>query len=187
MTTNIAELIQINLEYPPLQKIDPNIQEIKKIYLASGIQKLAQAGIPAVLAALYKFSKTDEGAAKIVHTTNHEDWLKIFYSGKEQEAVEKVAHYAEMETDEVEAHMENIADEAIRIVKEHAGSDSTIDQVRTYLKAQRHNILVYLPADLSIGDLLNDDTIDDRTNKMEGPISNFMHKIENKFAGGGGS
>ena len=187
MTTNIIELIQINLEYPPLQKIDPNHQEIKKIYLASGIQKLAQAAIPTVLAALYKFSKTEEGAAKIVHTSNHEDWLKIFYSGKEHEAVEKVAHYAEMETAEVEAHMENIADEAVRIVKEHAGTELSIEKVRTYLKAQRHNILVYLPADLGIGDLLNDEGLDDRTNKMEGPISNLMHKIEDKFAGGGGS
>jgi len=36
-----------------------------------------------------------------------------------------------------------------------------------------------------MGDILNDDTLDDRTNKMEGPISNFMHSIENKFSGGG--
>ena len=32
-------------------------------------------------------------------------------------------------------------------------------------------------------DLLNDDSLDDRTNKMEGPISNLMHTIENKFSG----
>ena len=182
MSTNIVEQIQTNLEYAPLQKIDPNHQEIKKVYLASSPEKLAQAAIPAVLAALYKFSKTDEGAAKIVHTANHEDWLKIFYSGKESEAVEKVAQYASVETGEAETHMENIADEAVRLVKENAGTDLSIDKVRTYLKDQRHNILVYLPADLSIGDLLDDDTIDDRTNKMEGPVSNFMHSIEKIFS-----
>jgi hypothetical protein len=35
-----------------------------------------------------------------------------------------------------------------------------------------------------MGDLLNDEALDDRTNKMEGPISNFMHKIENNLSGG---
>jgi hypothetical protein len=29
---------------------------------------------------------------------------------------------------------------------------------------------------------LQDETIDDRTNKMEGPISNLMHNIEKGFS-----
>ena len=53
------------------------------------------------------------------------------------------------------------------------------------MSGQRHNILVYLPAALQLGDLLNDNAMDDRTNKMEGPVSNFMHNIENKLSGGG--
>jgi hypothetical protein len=36
---------------------------------------------------------------------------------------------------------------------------------------------------MQLGRLLEDDSLDDRTNKMEGPISNFMHSIENKFSG----
>ncbi|MEO7924436.1 MAG: hypothetical protein ABIR30_12220 [Chitinophagaceae bacterium] len=50
---------------------------------------------------------------------------------------------------------------------------------------QRHNILVYLPAALNLGDLLKDESLDDRTNKMEGPVSNFMHKIEDILSQGG--
>jgi hypothetical protein len=42
-----------------------------------------------------------------------------------------------------------------------------------------------LPPALQMGDLLNDNTMDDRTNKMEGPISSMMHSIENKLSGGG--
>ena len=30
-------------------------------------------------------------------------------------------------------------------------------------------------------DLLEDNTMDDRMNKMEGPVSSFMHKIETIF------
>ena len=47
---------------------------------------------------------------------------------------------------------------------------------------QRHGILVHLPAAMQMGDVLNEESLDDRTNKMEGPISNFMHAIENKFS-----
>jgi len=39
---------------------------------------------------------------------------------------------------------------------------------------------------MNFGGLLHDETMDDRTNKMEGPISNFIHKIEDKFSGSGG-
>jgi hypothetical protein len=39
---------------------------------------------------------------------------------------------------------------------------------------------------MNFGDILHDETLDDRTNKMEGPISNFMHKIEDKLSGAGG-
>jgi hypothetical protein len=50
---------------------------------------------------------------------------------------------------------------------------------------QRHQVLVYLPAPLQLGDLIHDESLDDRTNKMEGPVSNFMHKIEDKLSQGG--
>jgi hypothetical protein len=44
---------------------------------------------------------------------------------------------------------------------------------------------VHLPAAMQLGYLLNDNAMDDRTNKMEGPVSSFMHTIENKLSGGG--
>lgn len=184
MSTNIIEQIQINLEYPPLHKIDPNIQETKPEFEHTGAEKLAQAAIPAVVAALYKYSKTDDGAARLLKTTSSEDWLSILYNGKEREAVEKIARYASVSKGEAEIHMEDIADESIRLVKEAAGAKPTPEKIKSYMNDQRHNVLVYLPAALAIGDLLNDEAMDDRTNKMEGPISNFMHKIEDKFSGG---
>ena len=80
--------------------------------------------------------------------------------------------------------MENIADEAVKLVKAAAGSNPTPDKIKNYMNTQRHNILVYLPAAMNLGDVLNDETLDDKTNKMEGPISNMMHKIENNMSDG---
>jgi hypothetical protein len=182
MATNIVETIQKNLGYASLQKIDPNTQEIKDKYEHSSIEKLGQAAIPAVLTGLYKYTRTEQGCKRLLTGTEKEDWLSVIYDGREKEVVEKVAHYSGMTENQSESHMENIADEAVRLVREQAGSNP--EKVKTYVSSQRHNILVYLPAALNMGDIFNDEMLDDKTNKMEGPVSNFMHKIENTFSDG---
>lgn len=182
MANNIIETIQSNLGYPPLQKVDPNSQDAKDKYAHGSPEKLGQAAIPAVLTALYKYTRTERGCQAIVAASGSEDWLSEIYGGNEATAVEKVAQYAGSTTEQAEGHMENIADEAIRVVKSE--SNLKPEKVKTYVSSQRHNILQYLPAAMNIGDVLNDETMDDKTNKMEGPVSNFMHKIENTFSDG---
>lgn len=184
MATNIVEAIQKNLGYPPLQKIDPNIQETKAKHDDSPVDILAQAAIPGVLTAVYSFSRTEEGCRKIVSKNPESDWLGVLFKGHESEAVTKVAQYAGVTANQAEGHMENVADEAIRILKDVSGKDPRPEKVKTYMNGQRHNILVYLPAAMQMGDILNDESLDDRTNKMEGPVSNFIHKIEDKLSGG---
>ncbi len=185
MATNIVEEIQKNLAYPPLQKVDANIQEIKDNYEQTSLEKLAQAAIPAVLTAIYKLTRTPEGCEKIINCSKDEEWLPMIYQGKDEEAVEKVADYAGVKPGEANTYMEKIAREAIKIVKTAAGAHPTPEKIKNYMNTQRHHVLVYLPAALKMGDLLNDEALDDRTNKMEGPISNLMHKIENNFSEGG--
>lgn len=184
MANNLVETIQKNLGLPALQKIDPNIQEIKDKSLHSPQEKLAQAAIPAVLAALYKFTRTDEGCQALISGDGNSDWLGTFFEGNEASAVEKVAHYAGVTTEEAESTMENVADESINALKTSIKPKLTVGIVRTFMDVQRHNILVHLPAALQLGDVLNDEALDDRTNKMEGPVSGFMHRIENMLSKG---
>ena len=54
--------------------------------------------------------------------------------------------------------------------------------IKNLLTNHRHNILNHLPGAIGIGNILNDGTLDDRTNKMEGPVSSLMHAIEKQFA-----
>jgi hypothetical protein len=182
MANNLVETIQKNLDYPALQKIDPNIQETKDNVPRQSKQKLGQAAIPAVLTALYKFTRTDEDCESILSEKGSSDWLGTLFENREKIAVDKVAHYAGVDPGEAETAMEDIADEAVRVLRKSTGN--TVTHIRTYMNDQRHNILVYLPAAMQFGDLLNDEALDDRTNKMEGPISSFMHKIENTLSKG---
>ena len=112
MANNLVETIQKNLGLPAFRKIDPNIQETKGKSLRSSQDKLAQAAIPAVLAALYKFTRTDEGCQAIISDNDNPDWLGTFFEEKEKSAVDKVARYAGVTPEEAESVMENIADEA---------------------------------------------------------------------------
>ncbi|MFI5130706.1 MAG: hypothetical protein ACHQFX_11970 [Chitinophagales bacterium] len=184
MATNIIETIQKNLGLPALEKIDPNSQETKGKSLRSSQDKLAQAAIPAVLAALYKFTRTDEGCQAIISNNDNPDWLGTFFEDREKSAVDKVALYAAVMPGEAESVMVNVADEAINTLKNSIKTKPSVDNIRSFMADQRHNILVYLPAAMQMGDVLNDESMDDRTNKMEGPVSGFMHRIEKMLSKG---
>ncbi len=179
----LVQSIQENLGYPPLHKIDPNSQESKEKWHQSIPENLAQAAIPSVLTGIFKFTRLHDHCERIVNSSGSEDWLHIIYDGKEKQAIAKVAAYSGAGESETELNMENIADEAIRLVKEAIGPDSKPEKVKDYMNSQRHDILAHLPAALQLGDVFKDDTIDDRTNKMEGPVSNIMHKIGNTMSG----
>jgi hypothetical protein len=175
MVNNMVELIQQNLDYPPLVKVDPNTQEAEHISKLTPDQKLSQAAIPAVLAAMIKFSDGKDGVNLFSENKN---WLEIVYCGKEKDAIKKVADYAGVSTNEAECRMERVAVEATRIVRDNV-KPGDAEKLRSFMNLQRHNVLAHLPAALKIGDVINEDTFDDRTNKMEGPVSGFLHRIEN--------
>lgn len=185
MSANLIEVIRKKMGYPSVEKVDPVDHEAKNISNSSSRQKLAQAAIPAVLAVVYKFTRSEKGRDTILSGKKNGSWLDTMLENKEFAAVDKVAHYAGVGRDEAENEMQKIADVTITEVLNQSGKQPTQDKLKTYLANQRHSILVHLPPELQIGSLMEDDTLDDRTNKMEGPMSNFIHAVENKFSGGG--
>ncbi len=182
MATNLADLLRERLKYPGLKKIDPNIQEIPGKDQQSTVALIGQAAIPAVLTALYSLSRNEEGAGQVLQLDDKADPLPVLFRGKENEATHNVARYADVLPNQALGHIENIAEEAVSIIRKTANDAVKLKQ---FMSDQRHNILVYLPPALHMGELLNDELLDDRTNKMEGPVSNVMHKIEDKLSQGG--
>lgn len=183
MSTSLVEFIQKKMGFPPLQKVDPVDHEVKHDTERTMREKLAQSAIPAVLASLYKFTRSEEGREKILSNKAEQNWLYTILGDKEMVAVDKVAQYAGISRDIAEENMLMISVEAIHAVREYITKHPTHEGITRFMGDQRHSILVYLPASMQLGSLLNDDSMDDRTNKMEGPISNWMHSIENKFSG----
>ncbi|MEP7376588.1 MAG: hypothetical protein ABI675_24535 [Chitinophagaceae bacterium] len=185
MSTNIVEIVQNDLGYPAIQKIDPNSEKTKQNNNTSSREKLAQSAIPAVLAGFFSFTRNDKGCNYILAGGGRKNWLDTLFGDKKEMAVEKITHYAGTALDDTAVDMEDIAREAVIIIHEAPGEKPTAEKLRSYMSGQRHNILAYLPPELQLGELLNDNAMDDQTNKMEGPVSSLMHSIENKLSGGG--
>lgn len=181
MAINLVETIQKKLGFPELQKIDPNTQEVKKSENISVQNYLPQAAIPVVLLGLYKYSRTEEANTELLKGELHQKLLKTIFGKTTQSVIDKVASYTGNTSKYTADRMEIIAWEALHIIRNSLSTQPAGTDVKTFLADQRHNILVHLPASLQIGEVLHDDTIDDRTHKMEGPISNHMHWLEKFF------
>lgn len=175
MSLNLLEAIQQNLGYPEIQKIDPNTQ-----FISEHEDKFSQAAIPAVLTGLYKYVQTDEGAAEILLVKNSDSWIDKIFDTESDAVVQKVSDYGN-QADNTEAKLNAIANEAVKLVKENLPEGAGIKEVKIFFSNQKNNILLHLPPALNLGSLLQDDTLDDNINKMEGPVSSLMQSIGNAF------
>jgi len=180
MSVNLIKTIQENTGFPPLQKIDPNTQQ--PVTGKDEINKFSQAAIPAVLAGLYKYAQSDEGAAAILQADADTNWVSLIFNDNSKEAVQKITAYAQLYNTDPLATMNTIAHEAVKAVKENLATGSGLREVKIFFSNQRNTILLYLPAELKMGELLHDNTLDDNTNKMEGPISSLVQSIGAAFS-----
>lgn len=183
MAANLVETIQKNLGYPELRKIDPNTQVVKDEKTSIDPQHLGQAAIPAVLLGLYKYGNTEQGSLNLLNENASTNWMDLFFTDKKGEVISKVASYSGVSNQNASNSMDQIASEAVKIIGQQTSDDATFANVKSYVSQQRSNILLYLPAELQLSTIIDDNTLDDRTNKMEGPMSNAVHFIENLFSG----
>lgn len=177
---NLPEILQRHFNYPPLQKIDPNTQEVMDSP-ESVKHEFAQAAIPSILTGLYKLTRTDEGVAAVIRGELSTNWVKTIFGEKSQEIVERIADYSEEKDEEAERKLNIIAGKAAELIKENTAPDFETQKVKDLMADQRHHLFPYLPAVLQLGELLNDTTIDDKTNKMEGPVSSMIQAIGESF------
>ncbi|MEO7306914.1 MAG: hypothetical protein ABIR78_04115 [Ferruginibacter sp.] len=177
MSVNLLETIRKKLGYPQIQKIDPVTLQ------SDGPEdKFSQAALPAVLTGLYRFVQKDEGAEKILQVANSTMWITKFFEADKEEVIQTISDYSNRSYEEVEPEMNTIANEAIRTVKENLAADAAIKDVKLLLSDQKKDILLHLVPALNMGRLLHDETLDDNTNKMEGPVSSLMQNIGSAFS-----
>jgi hypothetical protein len=177
---NLVELIQKDLGYQELYKIDPNTQDIKLDDKNYGVQMVTQAGIPAVLCGLLNLLESSAGIAEILHGESS-NWLETIFGKRTEELINRIAIYSNTTPLASKQETEHIANDSVRLLKAHVQDKSDYTSIAAFCKEQRANALFYLPASIDLGSLINDNQLDDRTHKMEGPISSLMHSLEKQF------
>ena len=183
MSFNLLETVQKDLGYPSLKKVNPNTLDVAADRESQLPQhNFAQAAIPTTLIGLYKYSLEDAGADNLLRGNISTSWANALFGTRENEVVEKINQYAGSGIDDTGSKINEIAADAVKRIREHLKAGSTIKEVKILMADQRNNILPYLPGVMHLGNTVNDDTIDDSTTKMEGPVSNLMKAIGNKFS-----
>jgi hypothetical protein len=105
---------------------------------------------------------------------------KIF--GKSAEIVEeRVNSYSKNLDKNSTQELEHIASESLRVIKTHLGDNANESSIRNFVAKNKADTLLYLPPSLEMGSVLKNNNLDDRTGKMEGPVSSLMHRVEKAF------
>lgn len=181
MAIQLMEAVQQRLGLPPLVKVtaenEVGTKELPKA-------PFYQVALVSVAAALYKATRATEGSVTLLKSGKNGSWLDLdnTYGNRFSRLVEKVNSYGASDPLATEQLMRKMADTCLVIVHEELAGNITAETVREFMSGQRHDILIYQPADLKLGEFMNDNVWDDQTNHMEGPVSNLMHKIENLFS-----
>lgn len=183
MASDLIMQIQQNLGYPPLHKIDPNTEKIQPGKGDMRPDRFSQATIPATLIALCMYGQSEQGAEAILHADLSNNWSKVLFADVREDLVRRIASYSGYSLTEVTGSINLVADESIRLIRERVTEKGTVSDVQDLLRGIRPDVLTFLPTDLKVGELLNDPALDDKTHRMEGPISNLMHKISAAFTG----
>lgn len=183
MSVNLLEELRKSLNLPPVKKVDPNTQEVEVKTDQEKEHKLIQAIAPSAVAGIYDAARSEEGLDFLAGTSSSPDWLSLLFGNNSNEVKSRIAAYTNNSEDSVQTHFNSVAAEAVKILRANATGDDKRISVRDIAGSQRDLFLPYLPAELRIGTLLEDNTMDDRMNKMEGPVSSLMHKVETIFTG----
>lgn len=183
MAINILDELIKSLGLPELKKIDPNTQAVKINTDKAHEHRLMQAIAPAVVAGMYDCVRSVEGLDFLTGNKSTPDWLQLFFGNNAPEVKDRLALYSDNSTDAVQTHFNAVASEAVKILRDAATENKRRNSIRDIMGTQRDFFLPYLPGELKVGLLLEDTTLDDRTNKMEGPVSSLMHKIETMITG----
>jgi hypothetical protein len=179
MQQHLLQSLQQFFGYPELQKIDPNTQEISAVGQIGQPFKLGQAIIPSVVIGLARFLHSEQGWRTFLSGENYPNWGSRVFSRNNTELCKRIAEYADMRWEEIMHKMHEMIERAVWMIRNSGMKSDT--EVKQYIEREKNNALSYLPAKLKLGEMLGDDSLDDRTHKMDVPISNLMKSLGHGF------
>lgn len=179
---NLSQDLQEYLHYPVLQKMDattghPENEELYDI--------ISQSVLIVFLTGLYKATRTKEDAEEIHKQQNAKGLLDQMFEDKTT-VLTVVAEFTKKPEDFINTKLEEVASSYLQMINQsdYVTALQKENSLEAIMSSERHKILSCLPPGLKAGKLFSDESIDDNTNKMDGPISSLMNKIGDIFSSG---
>ncbi len=182
MSFNIMESLRLEKGLPAVQQTEPDIQIVEPDSGLPDDRRFLHVAIPSILTALYRYSRTDEGAAAILNDEQRTGWDDHLFGAHKQTVNERIASYSYTDPSEMENKLNDLSRTAVQMIRRNLPEHAELISVKKFMSAQQMNILPYLPPDLRMGEMLDDDTYDDDTNKMTDFFSNMMHSLGKQFS-----
>lgn len=167
--------------FPPIHKVDPNTGD-PHILQTSEREKLAQAAIPAALATVAKFAASDRGFDLLAQGPEGQDWIQEILGSPRPEIIGQIARYAGTDPASARQIFQEAMHQGIHIGSHVQDAQDPTPARKKFYADLLNTALTYLPSAIKMGDSLDDNTLDDSTHKMEGPLSNIAHAIEKTFS-----
>ena len=181
---NIIESVQKNLGYNTLEKIDPNTQETPGRGQEMGTNALAQAAIPSVLLGIYNMLEQTPDLS-LLDTEKTGNQLEMIFGKSAEDVIKRISAYSKVADKHSLQELEHITTESLRVIKAKIGENASKNDIRNFVAKNKPDTLLYLPPSLELGSILRNNNLDDRTGKMEGPVSSLMHSVEKTFNSSG--
>ncbi len=177
---NLSQDLQEFLHYPVLQKMDSTTGHPEN---EDQYDITSQSVLILFLSALYKATRTKEAAEEINKQQNAEELLHIIFKNK-AEVITAVAEFTNNAEGFINIKLDEVAAGYLYVINQsnYVTELKNDNYLEDLLSSERIKILPCLPPGLNTGKLLGDESIDDNTNKMEGPVSSLMSKIEGVFS-----
>lgn len=182
MAQSLVQVVQQHLAYTHLERESPNVQSISGQKSSCHPEKLDQACISAVLAGIYQFTREEDDANKLMNPKLRPTWLEVVFWQYPMKLQSKIAAYTGCQVHLIRQRLYAVAEKAVMEIRQTVGPKGTGKDIKSYLTSQRMSILSRLPSGLEVGNLVHNNSLDDATNKMHGPFSDFMHWIETYLA-----
>lgn len=180
MAENIVKLLEDRLRDRPMKTMDPNTQSGGDENGQSAKALYHRAIMSAALAGLLEFSRKDQNVKTMLANQSEMDYSALIFNQRFAELEQKIRVYSGYSKGNPKEDFNFVEQQLVDIVDAHAAGDAKT--AKDFISNQRANILSYLPGDLQTGELLENGSMDDRTNKMHGPFSDFTHWIEQFFS-----
>ncbi|MGF7231059.1 hypothetical protein [Arachidicoccus sp.] len=180
--SNLIHSLQKHLGLADFLRVSPNTQDVKASKVKDRSTLLAQACITSVLLGLYQYTRDVDNAVCLLKPKQKETWLEVIFNRYPTLLEQRIMHYTGTDSETVRHSLLNIADKSVEEIQTYLGPKATGEEVKHYMSNQRNHILSYLPSELRAGESVHSSSLDDASNKMHGPFSDFMHWFEEFFA-----